>query len=81
MVQAPPRSTIWSLIAPAVLAWQEGIVVRMAAAIYESHRWEDIPLLGDALEDAGCSDSDVLEHCRGPAQYARGCHVLDAILG
>jgi hypothetical protein len=68
-------------IAPAVLASQGSTVVRMATAIYHDRHWDDMPLLGDALEDAGCSDSDVLAHCRGKREHARGCHVLDAILG
>lgn len=68
-------------IAPAVLAWQQGTVVRMATVIYEEWKWEDMPLLGDALEEAGVTDQAVLDHCRGKGPHARGCHVVDAILG
>lgn len=67
-------------LAPAVLAWQGSTVVKMASTIYEARRWEDMPLLGDALEEAGCSDRDVLEHCRGKGPHARGCFVLDSLL-
>jgi hypothetical protein len=66
---------------PAVLASQGGIVVRLASAIYHDRRWEDMPLLGDCLEEAGCSNRDVLEHCRRPGLHARDCHVADMILG
>jgi hypothetical protein len=66
---------------PAILASQGGIVVRLASAIYNDRRWEDLPLLGDCLEEAGCGDRNVLEHCRRPGRHARGCHVVDAILG
>jgi hypothetical protein len=67
-------------LAPAVLAMQGGVVVRMATAIYNDRRWEDMPLLGDALEEAGCDDQTVLDHCRGSGPHARGCFVVDAIL-
>jgi hypothetical protein len=70
-----------TIFAPAVLAWQGSTVVRMASAIYEDRRWEGMPLLGDALEEAGVTDQAVLDHCRGPGPHARGCHVVDAILG
>jgi hypothetical protein len=53
----------------------------MATAIYEDRRWSDMPLLGDALEEAGVTDQAVLDHCRGQGPHARGCFVVDAILG
>jgi hypothetical protein len=64
-----------------VLAWQGGTVARVARAIYEDRRWEDMPLLDDALEEAGCTDQTILDHCRGPGPHALGCHVLDGLLG
>jgi hypothetical protein len=67
-------------MAPAIVAWQQGTVVKVASAIYEDRRWEDMPLLGDALEEAGCTDQAVLDHCRGPGPHARGCFVVDALL-
>jgi hypothetical protein len=68
------------LISPAVLAGKDSTVVKMAQSIYDNRQWSDIPLLGDALEEAGCDDQVVLDHCRGPGPHARGCHVVDAIL-
>jgi hypothetical protein len=68
-------------IPPAVLAWQGGTTVKLAAAMYDGRRWEDMPLLGDALEDAGCTDADLLGHLRGPGPHVRGCWALDLILG
>jgi hypothetical protein len=68
-------------IPPAVLAWQGGTAVKLAAAIYEGRRWVDMPVLADALEDAGLTDSGVLGHCREPGPHARGCWVVDLILG
>lgn len=66
---------------PAWLRWNEGCVVRLAQAIYEEQRFDHLPILADALEEAGCDNDMILWHCREPAEHARGCWVLDAILG
>jgi len=55
-------------------------VERLAAAIYKERSFAEIPVLGDALEDAGCTDAAVLEHCRTFGEHYRGCWVVDAIL-
>ena len=65
----------------AVLAWNDRLVPRLAQAIYDERRFQDLPILADALADAGCPDTDLLEHCRGLGPHARGCWVLDLILG
>lgn len=62
-------------------AWNDGALVKMAQAIYDGRRWNEMPILADALEDAGCTDVVLLDHCRTPTEHARGCHVLDALLG
>jgi hypothetical protein len=66
---------------PSCLAWGRETVVSLAAAIYDGRRWDELPVLGDALEEAGCYDWDVLSHCRRPGPHARGCWLLDAVLG
>jgi hypothetical protein len=38
-------------------------------------------VLADALEEAGCCDPIIIEHCRQPADHYRGCFVVDALLG
>jgi hypothetical protein len=68
-------------IDPTWLEWNRGIVRAMAEEIYESHRFEQLPILADALEEAGCADRTILQHCRGPDLHARGCWLLGAILG
>jgi hypothetical protein len=68
-------------VAPAVLAWQGGTLAKLAEAIYEDRRWQDMPILADALEEAGCSNQDILGHLRGPGPHARGCWVVDGLLG
>jgi hypothetical protein len=62
------------------LRWNEGCVVKIASAIYEERRFADLPILADALEDAGCSDAEILGHLRGPGPHARGCWALDLLL-
>lgn len=63
------------------LAWNEGVVRRLAEGIYDDKAFDSMPVLGDALEDAGCTDADVLAHCHERAEHVRGCWVLDLILG
>jgi hypothetical protein len=56
-------------------------VPRIARGIYEGHRFEDLPILHDALLDAGCDNQDVLDHCKDPGPHVRACWVLDLLLG
>jgi hypothetical protein len=67
---------------PSWLAWEGGTVPRLAGAVYEGRTFDQLPILGDALEEAGCTDVDVLAHCRQqPGAHVRGCWVLDLVLG
>ncbi|QEL16602.1 hypothetical protein [Limnoglobus roseus] len=62
--------------------WRTETVVGLANAIEEDAAWDRMPILADALQDAGCERSEVLAHCRDPHQiHRRGCWVIDAILG
>jgi hypothetical protein len=62
------------------LRWQDGTVRKLAEVIYQEHRFADMPVLGDALEEAGCSRGEILDHCRQHTEHARGCWLIDAIL-
>ncbi len=62
-------------------SFRNGLVRTMAAMIYSDRRFEDMPILADALEDAGCDSADILNHLRGPGTHVRGCWALDLILG
>lgn len=66
---------------PSWLAWHDGTVVKLAEAIYHEQAFERLPILGDALEEAGCTNHDMLDHCRGAGPHLRGCWLVDAILG
>ena len=58
---------------PVVLdtAWQSEAVVGIARGIYEDRAFERMPILADALEEAGCTNADVLLHCRQPGEHVR----------
>jgi hypothetical protein len=68
-------------IDPGWLAWDHGAVVRLARDIYDGRRFGEMPVLGDALEDAGCDDAAILTHRRDDRPHVRGCWLLDGILG
>lgn len=55
-------------------------VVKEAQAIYSDRAFDLLPILADALEDAGCTNADILNHCRRPGEHVRGCWVVDLIL-
>jgi hypothetical protein len=68
----------------ALASWcsaNDGAILRIAGVIYAERRFEDMPVLADALEEAGCDNAEMLVRCRGPGPHARGCFVLDALLG
>jgi hypothetical protein len=66
---------------PGWLRWSWGTVPAIARHIYEDRAFHDLPILADALEDAGCGDGDILAHCRCAEPHGRGCWVVDLILG
>jgi hypothetical protein len=67
-------------IDPLWLAWNDGTVVKLTQSIYECPRFDDLPILADALEEAGCDNADILAHLRGPGPHVRGCWVVDLLL-
>jgi hypothetical protein len=62
-------------------AWRTATVVALAEGIYEERAFDRMPILADALQEAGCEDAEVLDHCRGPGPHGRGCRVIDLLLG
>jgi hypothetical protein len=70
-----------SAIAASVLAWNNGTVRKLAAAVHDDCAFDRLPVLADALEDAGCADPEILGHCRSGGEHARGCWVVDQVLG
>jgi hypothetical protein len=68
------------VVDPAWLRWNDGTVLKLARAIYDENQFGDLPILADALEEAGCDNEDILAHCRSQSLHVRGCWVIDAIL-
>jgi hypothetical protein len=66
---------------PEWLAWREETVTHIARAIYQEHRLDDVAILADALEEAGCTIPAILDHCRQSGPHLRGCWVVDLLLG
>jgi hypothetical protein len=63
------------------LLWNAATVWKIAQAIYDDRAFDCLPILADALEEAGCDNADILDHCRGPGPHVRGCWVVDMLLG
>jgi hypothetical protein len=61
--------------------WRTEAAVGIANGIYAERAFDRLPVLADALEEAGCDHPDVLRHCRESGEHARGCWVVDGVLG
>ncbi|QEG25729.1 hypothetical protein GobsT_04560 [Gemmata obscuriglobus] len=62
--------------------WRTGTTTAIARQMYESRDFGAMPILADAIQDAGCDSDDILAHCRDPQQvHVRGCWVVDLVLG
>ena len=62
-------------------AWLTSTAVALARGIYADRAFDRMPILADALQDAGCNNAEVLRHCRNGEPHARGCWVIDGLLG
>lgn len=67
--------------APFLPEWRSDTAVSLAAHMYDSRDFSAMPILADALQDAGCDNGGVLDHCRGEGPHVRGCWVVDLVLG
>lgn len=61
--------------------WRTSDVLGLVLAIYEDRVFDRLPILADALMDAGCDNDDILDHCRSDGPHVRGCWVVDLVLG
>ena len=77
------RDIVGNPFRPAAFApeWRTDTEAALAAQMYESRDFAAMPILADALQDAGCDSADILDHCRGPGPHVRGCWVVDLVLG
>src|SRR5262249_31819717 len=61
-------------------SWLTSTATALAQQMYDSRDFAAMPILADALQDAGCDNADILDHCRGPGPHIRGCWVVDKLL-
>lgn len=61
--------------------WRTDTALSLARQMYESRNFSAMPVLADALQDAGCDSKDILTHCRNDGPHVRGCWVVDLVLG
>ncbi|MBM3982635.1 MAG: hypothetical protein FJ304_20660 [Planctomycetes bacterium] len=61
-------------------AWLTPDVQALARAIYARRDSAAVPVLADALEEAGCDDAEILDHCRAPGEHVRGCWAVEMFL-
>jgi len=62
-------------------SWSTDTTLSLARQMYESRDFTAMPILADALQDAGCDSADILAHGRGHGPHVRGCWVVDLLLG
>lgn len=67
-------------ISPIWRTWNEGAARKLARVIHADRSFDQLPILGDALEEAGCDDEAILAHCRESGVHVRGCWVLELLL-
>jgi hypothetical protein len=68
------------LVDPHWLCWNGGIIRTLAQAIADEHAWDRLPILADALEEAGCRNSEFIEHCRAGEPHTNCCWIIDIML-
>jgi hypothetical protein len=66
---------------PSWLTWDDGTVRKLAQGVYDDRAFDRLPILADALEEAGCTAADLLAHLRGPRPHVPGCWAVDLLLG
>jgi hypothetical protein len=68
-------------IIPGWRTWNDGTAMKLVQGIYDERAFDRLPILADALEEAGCTNAEILAHCREPGEHVRGCWVVDRLLG
>lgn len=66
-------------ISPECRNWNDGVVGKIARVIEEEGAFNELPILADALEEAGCTDRLLLDHCRHAGNHLPGCWALELL--
>jgi hypothetical protein len=61
-------------------SWRTSTTTALVRQMYESRDFSAMPILADALQDAGCDAEEILAHCRGEDLHHRGCWVIDLLI-
>ena len=61
-------------------AWRTSSALGLVRQMYGTRDFAAMPILADALQEAGCDDAEILDHCRGETEHVRGCWVADMVL-
>jgi hypothetical protein len=76
-----------SPLPPSLLTWRSGLIPRLAQTAYDERAMPAghldparLAVLADALEEAGCTDANLLGHLRGSGPHVRGCWCVDLVL-
>lgn len=77
------RCIVGNPLRPAIFEpeWRTASTLGLARQIYDSRDFAPLPILGDALQDAGCSNPQMIAHCNHRGPHVRGCWVVDYVLG
>jgi len=77
------REVFGNPVAPVAFSptWRTSTTLALGQGMYDARDFSAMPILADALQDAGCEDAAILDHCRGPGPHVRGCWVVDLVLG
>ncbi|AWM42176.1 hypothetical protein C1280_07730 [Gemmata obscuriglobus] len=83
LLEEPLRDIFGNPFRPIIFVpeWRTDTAVALAHQMYESRDFSAMPILADALQDAGCTSDDILNHCREPGEHVRGCWAVDLVLG
>jgi hypothetical protein len=75
------RDVVGGVLQPVPISpgWLSPNVTLLANSIYSESAFENLPILGDALEEAGCDSTSLLSHLRSGGTHVRGCWALDAL--
>ncbi len=81
------RGVVWEVVGNPFRAahfsreWRTDTAVSLARQMYDAREFSAMPILADALQDAGCDDEELLAHCRSDVAHVRGCWAVDLVLG
>jgi hypothetical protein len=62
------------------LEWKGDTVFKVASLIRDQNEWTGLPVLADALEEAGCQHADILNSCRQGVPEVDGPWVIEQLL-